>query len=87
MDFMIDLPMIKEIKYNAVMVVVNRLLKMVYFVPLCFGEGRAFTKFVVKFLFDHVFKLHGLPKEIISDRDRCFILDIACQLCRFVGIE
>ena len=77
MDFMIDLPMIKETKYNAVMVVVDWLLKMAHFVPLCFGEGRASTEFVAKLLFDHVFKLHGLPKEIVSDCDRRFTSDVA----------
>ena len=76
MDFMIDLPMTKEIKYNAIMVVVNRLSKMAYFIPLYFGKGRASTEFVVKLLFDHVFKLYGLPKEIMLDYNRRFTSDI-----------
>ena len=39
MDFIINLPIIKEIKYNIIIVMVNRLLKIAHFVPLCFGEG------------------------------------------------
>ena len=59
------------------MVIVNRLLKIAHFVPLCFNEGRVSTEFVIKFLFNYVFKLHGLPKEIISDYNRRFTSDIA----------
>ena len=77
MDFIIDLPITKEIKYNIIMVVVNRLSKMAHFVPLCFGKGQAFTEFIIKLLFNYIFKLHGLPKEIVSDCDRRFTSDIA----------
>ena len=77
MDLMTDLPTINKIKYNIVMVAVNRFSKMTHFIPLCFGEGRASTEFMVTILFNHVFKLHGLPKEIMLDRNRRFTLDIA----------
>ena len=76
MDFIINLPIINEIRYNIIIVIVNRLSKMAHFIPLYFNEGRTFTKFVVKFLFNHVFKLYGLPKKIISDCNRCFTSDI-----------
>ena len=76
MDFIINLLIIKEIKYNVMMVVINWLLKMAHFIPLCFSEGRVFTEFVVKFLFNYIFKLHGLPKKIILDRDYRFTSDI-----------
>ena len=69
------------------MVMINRLSKIMYFVLLYFGKGRASTEFVIKLLFNHIFKLHGLPKEIVSDRDRRFTSDIARQLYRLTGIE
>ena len=69
------------------MVVVDRFSKMAYFIPLCFGEGKADIIMVVKLLFNHVFKFHDLPREIISDRDSRFIFDIARQLCHYVGIN
>ena len=74
---MIDLPIINKIKYNIIMVMVNWLSKISHFVLLCFGKGKVFMEFVVKFLFNHVFKLYGLPKEIVSDRNCCFTSDIA----------
>ena len=55
--------------------------------PLWFGKGEASTEVVAKLLFNHVFKLHGLPKEIVLDRDHRFTSGIAHQLCRLTGIE
>ena len=69
------------------MVVVNRLSKITHFIPLHFGKGEADTMIVVKLLFDYIFKLYGLPKEIISDRDPRFTFDIARQLCHYAGIN
>ena len=60
---------------------------MAHFVSLRFGKGEADIIMVVKLLFDHIFKLYGLPKEIISDRDPWFTFDIARQLCRYAGID
>jgi transposase InsO family protein len=36
---------------------------------------------------DHVFKLHGLPQAIISDRDRVFTSALWKELFRLVGVE
>ena len=86
MDFMTNFP-ITESRNNTVMVVVDRLSKMAHFIPLRFGEGEADTIMVAKLLFDHIFKLHGLPREIISDRDPRFTSNVARQLCRHAGIN
>ena len=59
------------------MVMIDWLSKMAHFVQLCFGEGQASTEFMAKLLFNHIFKLHSLPKEIVLDRDRRFTSDIA----------
>ena len=56
---------------------INRFSKIMHFVPLYFGKGRAFIEFVIKLLFNHIFKLHNLPKKIISDCNYCFTSDIA----------
>ena len=69
------------------MVVVDRLSKMAHFMSLRFGEGKADIIIMVKLLFDYIFKLYGLPKEIISDRDPWFTSNIARQLCRHAGIN
>ena len=66
MDFVINFP-ITELRNNAVMVVVDRFSKMAHFMPLRFGRGEADIMMVVKLLFDYIFKLHGLLREIVSD--------------------
>ena len=66
-----------NVKVNTVLVVMDRLSKITYFVPLWFGEGKASTEVVTKLLFNHIFKLHGLPKKIVLDQDRRFISGIA----------
>ena len=76
-----------ELKNNTIMVVVDWLSKMAHFIPLRFGEGEADIIMVAKLLFDHIFKLHDLPKKIISNRDPRFTSDIARQLYCHAGIN
>ena len=89
MDFVTDFPIttITGPRVNTMLVVVDRLSKMAYFMPLWFSKGEASTEVVIKLLFNHVFKFHGLPKEIISDQDRRFISGITRQLYRLTRIE
>ena len=68
MDFIKGLPKFKE--FIVIFVVVDRLTKCAHFLQL----SHPFTAlFVAQTFFDHVYKLHGLPKSIISDRDKIFI--------------
>ncbi|GJX90688.1 putative mitochondrial protein [Tanacetum coccineum] len=55
---------------SALLVVVDRLLKYSHFLPIT----HPYTASQVAQLFlDHVYKLHGLPKTIVSDRDKIFM--------------
>ena len=66
------------------MVIVDTFSKYGHFVPLC----HPFTALqVAKQFMDHVFKLHGLPQAIISDRDRVFTSALWKELFRLVGVE
>lgn len=67
MDFIEGLP--KAHSYNCILVVVDKFSKYAHFIPL----HHPFTASKVAMAFmDHVFKLHGLPEAIISDRDKVF---------------
>jgi hypothetical protein len=68
-DFIVDLP--NSNRFINVMVVVNRLIKMRYMIPMDSINAILVAEYFVK----HVFKLHGLPNLIISDRGSQFILD------------
>ena len=67
MDFIEGLP--PSGSFNAIWVVVDKFSKFSHFVPL----KHPFTAATVAKLFiDQVYHLRGMPKVIISDRDRIF---------------
>jgi transposase InsO family protein len=67
MDFVEGQP--KSGNKNGILVVVDRLTKYAHFLPL----AHPFTTQTVTQLFiDHIFKLHGPPVAIVTDRDRIF---------------
>jgi hypothetical protein len=68
MDFITSLPRTKN-KYDAIMVVVDKLTKMVHFI-LCTTDIDA--RQVARLFFNEVVRYHGIPATIISDRDSKF---------------
>jgi hypothetical protein len=58
---------------DTILVVVDKLIKYAHFIPL---SHLFTTNNIVQTFLDNVFKLHGLPLAIITDRDRIF----TCQL-------
>jgi transposase InsO family protein len=50
-------------------VIVDRFTKYGHFVPI---KHPYTAKTIAKAVFDNVVKLHGLPKTIVSDRDKVF---------------
>ena len=82
MDFMEGLP--KSLKHDVVMVVVDRLTKYVHFIPL--SHPNTAVKVATLFL-NHIFKLHGLPISIVSDRDPMFTSRFWEELFRLQGVD
>jgi hypothetical protein len=64
--------------------VVNRLTKFAHFYAIL-TEYNPFQ--VAELFFREVFKLHGLPRNIISDRDSWFIGTFWRELFRLMGKE
>ena len=53
--------------YDAIWVFVDKLSKMAHFVPVA-KEGLT-SEGLAKLFFQHVFRLHGMPRVLVSDRD------------------
>ena len=62
-DFITKLPLVQG--YNLILVVVDRLTKIVYFIPT---TEKMSVEGLVRLFRDNVWKLHGLLESIISDR-------------------
>lgn len=55
--------------YEVILVVINKFTKFAHFLPL----KHPYTALqVAQLFFDHVYRLHGMPAHIISDRDPVF---------------
>lgn len=80
-DFITDLPH-TERGYDSVFVVVDKLSKMVHFIPT---QKTATAVQVARLFFDNIFKYHGLPETIISDRDTKFTSGFWQELWRLCG--
>ena len=68
MDFIRQLP--KSDGYSTVWVIVDRVTKMAYFVPV--KDEQKTAEGCAKLFLENIWKLHGLPSSIISDRDPVF---------------
>ncbi|KAJ9514003.1 hypothetical protein QJQ45_021112 [Haematococcus lacustris] len=68
MDLIVKLPKSHE-GYDSICVFVDRLSKMVHFAPCNESmDAMGFAKLFIK----HIFRLHGLPREVITDRGAHF---------------
>jgi hypothetical protein len=68
LDFITDLPLSKG--YDVILTAVNRFTKMVHFLPCV----KTFTsQQMANLVMREVFKYHGLPNDIVSDRGPQFI--------------
>ncbi|KAF1316450.1 reverse transcriptase, partial [Globisporangium splendens] len=68
MDFIFGLPRDKHGR-NGILVFVDRFSKMVHLAPV---SDKISAEMTAKVFVDVVFRLHGLPSEIVSDRDTRF---------------
>lgn len=64
MDFFTGFPTVE--KKDAIMIVVDRLTKMIRLIPTSTKMG---AQDIANLFCEHILKMHGLPKKIISDRD------------------
>ena len=74
----------KSETYNSILVIVNRLTKMVYYKPV---KVTINALGLAKVILDVVVWHHGLPNSIISDKGSLFISKFWFLLCYFFGIK
>ncbi len=81
LDFVVRLPLVSD--FDSVLVVVDRFSKMAHFLPC----RQTFTAINFATLFLHqIFRLHGLPITIVSDRDPRFTSSFWTAFTKMVNI-
>jgi len=81
-DFVVEL--LESSEHDAVMTIMDSVSKRVHFVPMhttVIAEGAA------RLFLHHVWKLHGLPKRVVSDRRPQFVASFTKELYRLLGIR
>jgi len=81
-DFIMKLSLAQG--YDTILVVVDRFTKMAHFVPT---TERTSAEGLARLFRDNIWKLHGLPDSIISDKGPQFTAGIMKELNHMLGIE
>ncbi len=87
MDFVTGLPISLNWKgdtYDSILVIVDRLTKMVHYEPV---KVTTDAPGLSKVILDVVVRHHGLPDSIVSDWGSVFTSEFWSSLCYFLGIK
>ena len=82
-DYLMPIPESKN-GHNAILVVVDRLTKMAHFIPTI---DKVTAKETAELFLQNVFRYHGLPDSIVSDRDPRFTSHFWENLHKILGIK
>lgn len=83
MDFIVKLPKTAR-AFDAITVFVDKLSKQVHF---CASHTTDSAADVARLFFDQIFRLHGMPRAIISDRDTRFTGKFWAKLTELMGTK
>ena len=81
-DFITKLPVVAG--KDVILVVCDRLSKMTHFVATMEGTS---AEGLARLFRDNVWKLHGLPESVVSDRGPQFAVELTKELNRMLGIK
>jgi transposase InsO family protein len=82
MDFVEGLP--QSGTTNAILVVIDKFSKYEHFIPLRHPYN---AQYVAKSFLDNIYKLHGFPQTIVSDRDKIFTGNFWQSLFKYAKVE
>lgn len=82
MDFIEGLP--RSSAANCIMVIIDGFSKFAHFVPLLHPFS---AQQVAQLFLDNVYRLHGMPTHIVSDRDRIFTSTFWRELFRLAQVQ
>ena len=81
-DFITKLPVV--VGKDAILVVCDRLSKMMYFIATTEGTS---VEGLARLFRDNVWKLHGLPESVVSDKGPQFAAELTKELNWMLGIK
>ena len=81
-DFIIELP--ESSGHDAILVVVDSFTKQAHFVPTFTTLSAAGT---ARLFVQHVWKLHGIPCKVVSNRGLQFVAEFTQELYCILGIK
>jgi len=81
-DFITKLPLAQG--YDSILVVVDWLTEIVHFIPTI---EKTLVEGLARLFRDNIWKLHGLPESIISDRGPQFVTGLMRELNEMLGIK
>ncbi|SCV67085.1 BQ2448_5731 [Microbotryum intermedium] len=81
MDHIVDLP--SSSGFDSVLVIVDRLTKEAHFIPACKSDT---LKTLASQFKTHIFRLHGLPGDIVSDHGATFTLSWWTEFLKMLDI-
>jgi len=81
-DFMVELP--ESSRHDAVMTVMDSVSKRVHFV---LTHTMVTAEEAARFFLHYIWKLHSLPKHMVSDRGSQFVASFTKELYRLLDIR
>ncbi|XP_033018559.1 uncharacterized protein LOC117054152 [Lacerta agilis] len=82
MDFITDLPASQQ--QTVIWVVVDLFTKMAHFIPC---KALPTAQETARLFIDHIFRLHGLPRQIVSDRGAQFTSQFWRKVMQLLKVE
>jgi hypothetical protein len=84
LDFVTGLPLTAN-GFDAILTVTEAVTSMVHFIALRFADSKA--PVIAQLLKEGVFRLHGMPRKIMSDRDPRFTAEFWRELHQALGVH